>query len=64
MKKSDIILVAAVYAITAFFFVMVLQYPSDVRIYPIFIMTVLAVLTTMHLVGCLVKFAREKKIEN
>ena len=43
MKKSDIILVAAVYAITAFFFVMVLQYPSDVRIYPIFIMTVLDV---------------------
>ena len=64
MKKSDIILVAAVYAITAFFFIMVLQYPSDVRIYPIFIMVVLAVLTTMHLIECLVKFAREKKIEN
>ena len=64
MKKSDIILIAAVYAITAFFFVLVLQYPSDVRIYPIFIMVVLAVLTTMHLIECLVKFAREKKIEN
>ena len=64
MKKSDIILVAAVYAITAFFFVMVLQYPSDVRIYPIFIMVVLAVLTTMHLIKCLIQFAREKRIEN
>ena len=64
MKKSDIILIAAVYAITAFFFIMVLQYPSDVRIYPIFIMVVLVVLTTMHLIECLVKFAREKKIEN
>ena len=64
MKKSDIILIAAVYAITAFFFVMVLQYPSDVRIYPIFIMVVLAVLTTMHLIKCLIQFAREKRIEN
>ena len=33
MKKSDIILVAAVYAITAFFFVMVLQYPSRFEVF-------------------------------
>lgn len=64
MKKSDIVLIISMYAVTAFFFLEVLRYPQDVRIYPIFIMTILALLTTLYAAKTLIKLAKEKKVEN
>lgn len=64
MKKSDIGLISAIYGITAFFFVLVIQYKPEVRIYPFFVMAVLCTLNTVFLIKQLVAFAKTKKVEN
>ena len=64
MKKSDIGLIGAIYGITAFFFVLVIQYKPEVRIYPFFVMAVLCTLNTVFLIKQLVAFAKTKKVEN
>ncbi|MGP1454704.1 MAG: tripartite tricarboxylate transporter TctB family protein [Treponema sp.] len=64
MKKSDIGLTIAMYGIIAFFFVLVIQYKPEVRIYPFFVMAVLCTLNTVFLIKQLVAFAKSKKVEN
>lgn len=64
MKKSDIGLITAIYGITAFFFVLVIQYKPEVRIYPFFVMGVLCTLNTVFLIKQLIAFAKAKKVEN
>lgn len=64
MKKSDIGLCAAIYGILIFFFVQVMGYKPEVRIYPLFVMTVLFILNTAYLLKSVVAYIHDKKIEN
>jgi len=54
MKKSDIGVIAFMYAICICFSVMNFRLPSDAQIYPRFIIIVLASLTTLYLIKTLV----------
>lgn len=49
MKKNDLTLGYVLLAICVFFFVMTVQLPKDARIYPMFIIILLATLTLLHL---------------
>jgi len=64
MKKSDIGLTAAMYGIVIFFFIIVMQYKPEVRIYPLFVMAVLFILNTFYLIKCIAVYAKERKVEN
>ncbi|MBQ7151362.1 MAG: tripartite tricarboxylate transporter TctB family protein [Synergistaceae bacterium] len=48
MKKTDIGVCAAMYAVCAFFFYMTLQLPEAAQIYPLCVIALLAALTTLH----------------
>ena len=54
MKKSDIGVIAFMYAICICFGVMNVRLPADAQIYPRFIIIVLASLTTLYLVKTLI----------
>ena len=47
MKKTDIGVVAFMYAVCALFLVMTLQLPKAAQTYPLFIIALLAALTTI-----------------
>lgn len=59
MKKTDIGVVAVFYAICAFFLVMTLQLPKAAQLYPLFIILLLAGLTTIYLVQMILKAKKE-----
>ena len=48
MKKTDIGVVAFIYAVCALFLVMTLQFPKAAQTYPLFIILLLALLTTLY----------------
>ena len=48
MKKTDIGVVAFIYAVCALFLVMTLQLPQAAQTYPLFIIILLAALTTLY----------------
>ena len=50
MKKTDIGVVAFIYAVCALFLVMTLQLPQAAQTYPLFIIILLAALTTLYVV--------------
>ncbi len=64
MKKSDISVIVVIYVITLIFFVSTLAFPSDTQIYPMIVMAILALLNTLYLIQCVMKFAKVKKITN
>ncbi|MBR1671915.1 MAG: tripartite tricarboxylate transporter TctB family protein [Fretibacterium sp.] len=59
MKKTDIGVCAVMYAVCLFFLSMTLQLPKAARIYPLCIITLLAALTTLHVVNMLIAAKRE-----
>lgn len=59
VKKTDIGVVAFFYAICLSFFVMTMQLKASARIYPLFIIVVLASLTAMYTVQMIVKAKKE-----
>lgn len=54
MKKTDIGVVGFMYAVCAFFFIMAQDLKKEARVYPVFIITLLFLLTTGYLVEMLV----------
>ena len=50
MKKTDIGVVAFIYAVCALFLVMTLRLPAAAQTYPLFIIILLAALTTLYVV--------------
>ena len=48
MKKTDIGVVAFIYAVCLLFLIMTLQLPSAAQTYPLFIIILLAALTTLY----------------
>ena len=50
MKKTDIGVVAFIYAVCALFLVMTLRLPAAAQTYPVFIIILLAALTTLYVV--------------
>ena len=59
MKKSDIGVCLAMYAVCAFFLYMTLQLPKDAQIYPLCIIALLAGLTTLHVINMVLGAVRE-----
>lgn len=59
MKKSDIGVCLAMYAVCAFFLYMTLQLPKAAQIYPLCVISLLAGLTTLHVVNMIRGAIRE-----
>ena len=59
MKKSDIGVCIAMYAVCAFFLYMTLQLPKAAQIYPLCIIVLLAALTSLHVVNMIRGAIRE-----
>ena len=51
MKKTDIGVCLAMYGVCAFFLYMTLQLPKSAQIYPLCVISLLAALTTLHVVN-------------
>ena len=51
MKKTDVGVCLAMYGVCAFFLYMTLQLPKPAQIYPLCIISLLAALTTLHVVN-------------
>ena len=64
MKKSDIGLVAFLYAVGLFFLKFTFDLPEGAQAYPLFLITVLLGLTTLYLVVQLVKFVKTRSLED
>lgn len=58
MKKSDIGVVAVMYAVSAFFYVRMLKFPADSQTYPRFTIVLLFGLTTLYLLQMVVSAVR------
>lgn len=59
MKKSDIGVIAIMYAICAFFFSMTVELPEEAQTYPLCLLAGLATLNTLYLARCLLRLRRE-----
>ena len=59
MKKSDIGVCLAMYAVCAFFLYMTLQLPKSAQIYPLCVISLLAALTSLHVVNMIRGAVRE-----
>ena len=59
MKKSDIGVCLAMYAVCAFFLYMTLQLPQSAQIYPLCVIALLAGLTTLHVINMVLGAIRE-----
>lgn len=59
MKKSDIGVCLAMYAVCAFFLYMTLQLPQAAQIYPLCVIALLAGLTTLHVINMIRGAVRE-----
>lgn len=58
MKKTDLGVVGVVYAICALFLYLTLQLPKSAQTYPLFILAILFILTSMYLVKMLVGYKK------
>lgn len=58
MTRSEICVIVSVYAICLFFFYMTLQLPSPAQIYPLCLIVGLAILNSLYLGKCLIKFSK------
>mgnify|MGYP002624183425 CR=1 FL=1 len=54
MKKTDIGVCAAMYAVCAFFLYMTLQLQKEAQIYPLCVIALLAGLTTLHVINMII----------
>ena len=54
MKKTDIGVCGVMYAVCVFFLMITLQLPKDAQIYPLCIITLLAALTTLHVINMII----------
>ena len=61
MKKTDIGVVAFIYAVCALFLVMTLRLPAAAQTYPLFIIVLLAALTTLY-VAQMVRAAKKRVV--
>lgn len=59
MKKSDIGVCTVMYGICAFFLYMTLQLPKSAQIYPLCVISLLAGLTTLHVINMIISAVRE-----
>ena len=59
MKKSDIGVCLVMYGVCAFFLYMTLQLPKAAQIYPLCVIALLAVLTTLHVINMIIGALRE-----
>ena len=59
MKKSDIGVCLAMYAVCGFFLYMTLQLPKAAQIYPLCVIALLAALTSLHVIGMIRGALRE-----
>ena len=59
MKKTDIGVCFVMYLVCAFFLYMTLQLPKEAQIYPLCIITLLASLTTLHVINMICYAIRE-----
>lgn len=59
MKKTDIGVCLAMYAVCAFFLYMTLQLPKAAQIYPLWVIALLAALTTLHVFNMIRAAIRE-----
>lgn len=59
MKKSDIGVVAIIYAICLFFFAMTIKLKAEAQIYPLCLIGGLCFLNTLYLLRCLFRLRRE-----
>lgn len=59
MKKSDIGVCTVMYGICAFFLYMTLQLPKSAQIYPLCVISLLAGLTTLHVINMIIGAVRE-----
>ena len=59
MKKSDIGVCTVMYGVCAFFLYMTLQLPKSAQIYPLCVISLLAGLTTLHVVNMIIGAIRE-----
>ena len=59
MKKSDIGVCIVMYVVCAFFLYMTLQLPKSAQIYPLCVISLLAGLTTLHVVNMIIGAVRE-----
>lgn len=64
MKKSDFGVIGAIYAIALFFYIMTVELPPEAQTYPLGLIIALAVLNTIYLGQCVVKWMATKTIEN
>ena len=63
MKKTDIGVVAFVYAVALFFLSMTLKLPKPAQAYPLFIIVLLLALTTLYVVQMIIG-AKKKGVES
>ena len=59
MKKSDIGVCTVMYGVCAFFLYMTMQLPKSAQIYPLCVISLLAGLTTLHVVNMIIGAIRE-----
>ena len=59
MKKSDIGVCTVMYGVCAFFLYMTLQLPKSAQIYPLCVISLLAGLTTLHVINMIIGAVRE-----
>lgn len=59
MKKTDIGVCLAMYAVCVFFLYMTLQLPESAQIYPLCVIALLAALTTLHVINMIISAVRE-----
>lgn len=59
MKKSDIGVCTVMYGICAFFLYMTLQLPKSAQIYPLCVISLLAGLTTLHVINMIIGAVHE-----
>lgn len=58
MKKTDLGVVGVIYAICIAFFAMTLKLPKSAQTYPLFILAILFILTSMYLVTMIVGYKK------
>ena len=59
MKKSDIGVCTVMYVVCAFFLYMTLRLPKSAQIYPLCVISLLAGLTTLHVINMIIGAVRE-----
>ena len=67
MKKTDIGVCTAMYAVCAFFLYMTLQLPKAAQIYPLCVISLLAALTTLHvfnMIRAAIRYGVESGLED